>query len=259
MARTSISDAFPVSVWVTNMESEHPSPAFKRVLIKISGEALMGGQDCGVDLATVETICNHIRQVKDLGIEIGVVVGGGNIFRGWHAVEKGMDRVAADNMGMLATVINALAMMDILEQMGVYTRVMSAVKLEAFAEPYIRRRAVRHMEKGRIVIFAAGTGNPYFSTDTAASLRAIEVGAEMIIKATNVDGVYSADPKKFEDAVFYPRLNYMDMLTQDLQVMDSTAISLLKDTNIPIRVVDLNVPGNLKRVVLGEDVGTLIS
>lgn len=241
------------------MEPEQRSPIYKRVVIKISGEALMGEREFGLDPAAVETICQQIRQVKELGIEIGLVVGGGNIFRGLHASERGMDRISADNMGMLATVINALAMMDTLEQMGVYTRVMSAVKLEAFAESYIRRRAVRHMEKGRVVIFAAGTGNPYFSTDTAASLRALEVGAEVLIKATNVDGVYSADPKKYQDAVFYPRLHYMEVLTKELQVMDSTAISLLKDTNIPVRVVDLNVPGNLTRVVLGEDVGTLIS
>ena len=169
-----------------------------------------------------------------------------------------MDRVSADNIGMLATIINSLALMDALEQMGVYTRVMSAVKVEAFAEPYIRRRAVRHMEKGRLVIFAAGTGNPYFSTDTAASLRAMEVGAELLIKATNVDGVYTADPKKVSDAEFIPRLKYMDVLTRELRVIDSTAISLLKDNNIPVRVIDLNKPGNLKRVVMGDEVGTLI-
>jgi uridylate kinase len=241
------------------MESESVTPTYKRVLIKISGEALMGEREFGIDPQTVESICSQIRDVQRLGIQLGIVVGGGNIFRGVPAAERGMDRATADNMGMLATVINALAMMDTLEQLGVFTRVMSAVKLEAFAEPYIRRRAVRHMEKGRVVIFAAGTGSPYFSTDTAASLRAVEVGADLLIKATNVAGVYSADPKKHENAVFYPRLNYMDLLTRELQVMDSTAISLLKDTHIPIRVVDLNVSGNLKRVVLGEDVGTLIS
>ncbi len=219
----------------------------------------MGARELGIDSPTVESICRQIREIKQLGIEIGIVVGGGNLFRGLGASERGLDRVTADNMGMLATVINSLAMMDILEKMGVYTRVMSAVKLEAFTEPYIRRRAVRHMEKGRVVIFAAGTGNPYFSTDTAASLRAVEIGAEVLIKATNVDGVYSADPKKHDDAVFYHRLNYMEVLTKELKVMDLTAISLLKDTNIPVRVVDLDRPGNLKRVVLGEDVGTLIS
>jgi uridylate kinase len=219
----------------------------------------MGSQQFGIDSATLEEVCRQICRVKELGTEIGVVIGGGNIFRGLRAAERGMDRVTADNMGMLATMMNALAMMDTLEQMGVHTRVTSAVKLEAFAEPYIRRRAVRHMEKGRIVIFAAGTGSPYFSTDTAASLRAVEVNAELLIKATNVAGVYSADPRTHEDAEFYPRLSYMDLLTRELRVMDSTAISLLKDTHIPVRVVDLNVSGNLKRVVLGEDIGTLIS
>ncbi|MFQ6008918.1 MAG: UMP kinase [Candidatus Zixiibacteriota bacterium] len=241
------------------MEPEPSLPVYKRVLIKISGEALMGNKSFGIDSATLESVCRQISEVKESGTEIGIVIGGGNIFRGLHAAERGMDRITADNMGMLATMMNALAMMDTLEQIGVHTRVMSAVKLEAFAESYIRRRAVRHMEKGRIVIFAAGTGSPYFSTDTAASLRAIEVNSELLIKATNVAGVYSADPRTHEDAEFYPRLSYMDLLTRELQVMDSTAISLLKDSHIPVRVVDLNIPGNLKRVVLGEDIGTLIS
>ena len=182
------------------MDTEDSKPAYKRVLLKISGEALMGPRKFGIDSATVESICRQIIEVKQLGVEVGVVVGGGNIFRGLNASERGMDRVTADNMGMLATVINAMAMMDTLEQMGMFTRVMSAVKIEDFAEQYIRRRAVRHMEKGRLVIFAAGTGNPYFTTDTAASLRAMEVGAELLVKATNVDGVYSADPKKQPDA-----------------------------------------------------------
>jgi len=241
------------------MVVEQKSPFYKRILLKISGEALMGNQKFGLDSTTVKNICNQIKEIKQLGIEIGIVVGGGNIFRGLHASEHGMDRVTADNMGMLATVINSLAMMDTLEQMGIFTRVMSAVKIEAFAEQYIRRRAVRHMEKGRLVIFAAGTGNPFFSTDTAASLRAMEVGAEILIKATNVDGVYSDDPKKVKDAVFYPKLKYMEVLTKELKVMDSTAISLLKDNKIPVRVIDLNTSGNLKRVVLGEQIGTLIS
>lgn len=241
------------------MDTDGSSPVYKRILLKISGEALMGPRDFGIDAPTVESICEQIRDIRNLGLEIGVVVGGGNIFRGLNATDRGMDRVTADNMGMLATVINSLAMMDTLENMGIYTRVMSAVKIEAFAEQYIRRRAVRHMEKGRLVIFAAGTGNPYFSTDTAASLRAMEVGAEILIKATNVDGVYSADPKKHPDAVFYPKLTYMDVLTKELRVIDSTAISLLKDNEIPVRVIDLNTPGNLMRVVLGEPVGTIIS
>jgi uridylate kinase len=219
----------------------------------------MGPTEYGIHTPTLESIGEEIGRVKQLGTELGLVVGGGNIFRGMNASERGMDRVTADNIGMLATVMNALALMDTLEKMGIYTRVMSAVRIEAFAEPYIRRRAVRHMEKGRLVIFAAGTGNPYFSTDTAASLRAMEVGAEIMIKATNVGGVYSADPKKDPDAEFYSELSFMDVLTKELKVIDSTAVSLLKDNHIPLRVVDLNVPGILKRVVLGENVGTLIS
>ena len=241
------------------MDSDSKTPYYKRILLKVSGEALMGSESFGIDTKTVEFICHQIKEIKDLGIETGVVVGGGNIFRGLGASERGMDRVTADNMGMLATVINSLALMDTLEKMGIYTRVMSAISMEAFAEPYIRRRAVRHMEKGRLAIFAAGTGNPYFTTDSAASLRAIEVGAELFIKATNVDGVYSADPKKFPDAEFYPTLKYMDILTKELKVIDATAISLLKDNGIPIRIIDLHTPGNLKRVVMGEKIGTLIS
>ncbi len=241
------------------MSSESDKPYYKRALIKISGEALVGPGKFGIDTPTIETICHQIREVKELGVELGVVVGGGNIFRGLDTAGRGMDRVTADNMGMLATVINSLAMMEALEKMGIFTRVMSAVKLEEFAEPYIRRRAVRHMEKGRLVIFAAGTGNPYFTTDTAASLRAMEVGAEVLIKATNVDGVYSDDPKKNADAEFFSRLTYMDVLTRELKVIDSTAVSLLKDNNIPLRVVDLNCSGNLKRAVMGENVGTLIT
>ena len=234
-------------------------PIYKRILLKLSGEALMGETSFGLDPVAIHRICEQIAEIHRLKIEIGLVVGGGNICRGQELVRRGMDRVTADNMGMLGTVINSLALMDALEHMGVYTRVMSAVKIEAFAEQYIRRRAVRHMEKGRLVILAAGTGNPYFSTDTAASLRAMEIGAEVFIKATNVDGVYSADPKKVKDAEFYSKLSYMDVLVKGLKVIDSTAISLLKDNEIPVRVIDLNVAGNLKRVVLGEEVGTLIS
>lgn len=241
------------------MDPDSTQPAYTRILVKLSGEALMGPGEYGIHTPTVQFICQQIKDIKALGTEIGLVVGGGNIFRGMNAAERGMDRVTADNMGMLATVMNSLALMDALEKAGMYTRVMSAVKVEAFAEPYIRRRAVRHMEKGRLVIFAAGTGNPYFSTDTAASLRAMEVGAQLMIKATNVDGVYSADPKKVPDAKFYSRLSYMDVLKNELKVMDSTAISLLKENRIPVRVVGLSTPGNLKRVVMGEDIGTLIS
>ena len=239
--------------------SEEDSPKYKRILLKLSGEALMGSEPFGLDPLAIQRICEQVLEIKRLNLEIGLVVGGGNICRGQDMVKRGMDRVTADNMGMMATVINSLALMDCLESLGVYTRVMSAVKMEAFAEPYIRRRAIRHMEKGRLVILAAGTGNPYFSTDTAASLRAMEIGAEVFIKATNVDGVYSSDPKEDKGAEFYRELNYMDVLVKELKVIDSTAISLLKDNEIPIRVIDLNVPGNLKRVVMGEEVGTLIS
>lgn len=241
------------------MDPDGQSPVYKRVLIKISGEALMGSRSFGIDHDTLAAICTQIKEVKELKIELGLVVGGGNIFRGLSEAGRSKERVTADQMGMLATVINSLALMDELEKMGIYTRVMSAIKIDQVAESYIRRRAIRHMEKGRLVIFAAGTGNPYFTTDTAASLRAMEVEADVMIKATNVDGVYSADPKKVPEAVFYSKLKYMDVLTRELKVMDSTAISLLKDNNIPVRVIDLGTPGNLRRVVLGENVGTLIS
>jgi uridylate kinase len=241
------------------MGAEPPKPAYKRVLLKISGEALMGDDHYGINTRALEEIGGQIKQVKDLGVEIALVIGGGNIFRGLHASERGMDRVTGDNMGMLATVINSLAMMDALEKLGIYTRVMSAVRVEAFAEPYIRRRAVRHMEKGRLVILAAGTGNPYFSTDTAASLRAMELSANVMIKATRVDGVYSADPEKDSQATFYSKLKYMDVLTNELKVMDATAVSLLKDHNIPVLVINIKKPGNLVRAVCGEPVGTIIS
>ncbi|RME24352.1 MAG: UMP kinase [Candidatus Zixiibacteriota bacterium] len=240
-------------------ESDKPTPAFRRILLKLSGEAMMGPNAFGIHAPSVDNLCRQIKEIKEFGVEIAVVIGGGNIFRGLSAAGRKMDRVTADNMGMLATVINALALMDRLEQLGIFTRVMSAVKMEAFAEPYIRRRAVRHMEKGRMVILAAGTGNPYFSTDTAASLRAMEVGAEIMIKATNVDGVYSSDPRKDAAAEFYPKLSYMDVLKRELRVMDSTAISLLKDNNIPVRVINIHTPGALTGVVLGEDIGTLIT
>ncbi|UCC44508.1 MAG: UMP kinase [Candidatus Zixiibacteriota bacterium] len=241
------------------MESDSTELKYRRVLLKLSGEALMGLQEFGIHTETVESVCQQIRDIKKLGTEIAIVVGGGNIFRGLNASERGMDRVTADNMGMLATVINSLAMMDQLEKMGIFTRVMSAVNLESFAEPYIRRRAVRHMEKGRVVILAGGTGNPYFSTDTAASLRAMEIEADLLVKATNVDGVYSADPKVDDSAEFLSKLSYMDILQMDLRVMDLTAISLLKDNAIPVRVVNLMAEGVLKKVVCGADVGTLIT
>ena len=241
------------------MESDTGRPVFKRILLKLSGEALMGPDSYGIHTDTLQGIARQVKEVKELGVEVAMVIGGGNIFRGLNASEQGMDRVTGDNMGMLATVINSLAMMDALEQMGVFTRVMSAVNMEAMAEPYIRRRAVRHMEKGRLVILAAGTGNPFFSTDTAASLRAMEIGADIMIKATKVDGVYSADPVTHSDAEFIPKISYMDVLTRELKVMDLTAISLLKDNQIKVQVININKPGMLKGAVLGQPVGTLIS
>jgi uridylate kinase len=242
------------------MDSEGQTrPAYKRVLIKISGEALMGPSEYGIHPPTVQSICSQISDIHKLGMEIGIVVGGGNIFRGLAASQRGMDRVTGDHIGMLATIQNSLAMMETLESLGVFTRVMSAIRIEAVAEPFIRRRAIRHVEKGRLVIFAAGTGNPFFSTDTAAALRAMEINAEVMIKATNVDGVYSADPKLDPKAIFYPKLTYMDVLTRELRVLDSTAVSLLKDNRIPVRVIDLNKDGNLMRAVSGEPVGTMIS
>lgn len=241
------------------MESDSNKPAFKRVLVKISGEALMGPTEFGIHTPTVQSICEQIKGVRDLGIEIAVVVGGGNIFRGLSAAERGMDRVTGDHIGMLATLQNSLAMMETLESIGVFTRVMSAIRIEAVAEPYIRRRAVRHLEKGRLVIFAAGTGNPYFSTDTAASLRAMEINAEVMIKATNVGGVYSADPSTHPDAELIESLSYMDVLTKELRALDLTAISLLKENNIPVRVIDIRKPGNILRAVKGEAVGSIIS
>lgn len=241
------------------MDPDPSEPVYRRILLKISGEALVGEGRYGINTPAVESIGHQIKEIKELGVEVALVIGGGNIFRGLGAAERGMDRVTADNMGMLATVINSLAMMDTLEKLGIHTRVMSAVPIETFAEPYIRRRAVRHLEKGRLVILAAGTGNPYFSTDTAASLRAMEIGADVMIKATKVDGVYSADPEKDTQAEFFSKLSYMDLLTRELKVMDATAISLLKDTRIPVLVINMTKQGNLRRAVTGESVGTVIS
>ena len=230
---------------------------YKRVLLKLSGEAMAGSGNFGIDPASIQSLGSEIKSVHDLGVEIAVVMGGGNIFRG--AQVPWMDRAAADYSGMLATVINSLALQDALEKMGVYTRVLSAIEMQQVAEPYIRRRAVRHMEKKRVVIFAAGTGNPYFSTDTAASLRAMEVRAEAILKGTKVDGVYTADPFKDKKAKRFVRLSYLDVLKKNLQVMDATAISLCMDNKLPIVVFDLFKKGNLKRVVCGENIGTTVS
>ncbi len=234
-------------------------PAFHRVLLKLSGEALMGSQGFGVDPDVIGRIAQEVHEVRQLGVEIAIVVGGGNFIRGVAASQHGIDRVVADHMGMLATVINALGLQDALEKLGSHTRVVTAIEIREIAEPFIRRRAIRHLEKGRVLVFAAGTGNPYFSTDTAAALRAMEVKAEVILKATKVDGVYDADPRKVPNAKMFSRINYLEVLSRGLGVMDTTAISLCMDNSLPIIVFNLNVPGNLKRVVLGEKVGSLVA
>lgn len=234
------------------------APVYKRVLLKLSGEMLGGEQGYGIDPLTITSIANEIKEVVQCGVELALVIGGGNIFRGLAASSKGMDRASADYMGMLATMINALAMQDALEHLEVDTRVQSAIAMQEVAEPYIRRRAIRHLEKGRVVIFGAGTGNPYFTTDTAASLRAMEIGADVIMKGTKVDGVYSADPKKDSQAVKYQFLTYIDVLRKGLQVMDATAVSLCMDNSLPIVVFDVTTGGNVKRVVFGEEIGTIV-
>jgi len=233
-------------------------PYYKRVLLKLSGEALAGDQGYGIDPIIITTIANEVKAVVACGVELALVIGGGNIFRGLAASSKGMDRASADYMGMLATMINSLAMQDALEKIGVDTRVQSAIAMQEVAEPYIRRRAIRHLEKGRVVIFGAGTGNPYFTTDTAASLRAMEIGAEVILKGTKVDGVYSADPKKDATAVKYSTLTYLEVLKKGLQVMDATATSLCMDNSLPIIVFDITTDGNVTKVVCGEDIGTIV-
>lgn len=231
---------------------------YKRILLKLSGEALMGAKDFGIDSATVDFIAKEIKKVVNMGAEVAVVIGGGNIFRGVEASVKGMERASADYMGMLATVINALALQNALEKNNVPTRVQSAIDMRELAEPYIRRKAMRHLEKDRVVIFAAGTGNPYFTTDTAAALRAMEIGAEVIIKATKVDGVYSADPVKDPNAKKYDTISYMDVLKKGLSVMDSTAISLCMDNNLPIVVFNLRGKDNIKSVARGKKIGTIV-
>ncbi|MDW7710128.1 MAG: UMP kinase [Deferrisomatales bacterium] len=233
-------------------------PSYRRVLLKFSGEALMGTQGFGIAPDVVERIAAEVIEVRDLGVQVALVIGGGNIFRGLNASVRGMDRATADYMGMLATVINSLALQDSLERRGAVTRVMSAITMQQVAEPYIRRRAIRHLEKGRIVIFAAGTGNPYFSTDTAASLRAMEIGAEAILKGTKVDGVYDKDPVRHPDAVRFDQVSYLEVLQRNLKVMDSTAISLCRDNGLPIVVYDFTQPGNTRRVICGEDIGTKV-
>ena len=233
-------------------------PVFKRIVLKLSGEALQGNLGYGIDYNVLVSIARQIKEVKSLGIEMAIVIGGGNIFRGIAGSTKGMDRASADYMGMLATVLNALALQDALEKNGVFTRVQSAIEMEALAEPYIRRRAIRHLEKGRVVIFAGGTGNPYFTTDTTAALRAIEIGAEVILKATKVDGVYSSDPVKNKSAKRYETLRYIDVLKKGLKAMDATATSLCMDNELPIIVFSMKKAGNIKRVIMGEKIGTTI-
>jgi|SRR3989304_2573927 len=233
-------------------------PKFKRILLKLSGEALMGNRNYGLDADVIDNISKEIKGIHGLGVEVAIVIGGGNIFRGIAASASGMDRATADYMGMLATVINALALQDALEKKGIFTRVMSAIEMKELAEPYIRRRAVRHLEKGRVIIFAAGTGNPYFTTDTAASLRAMEIHADVILKGTKVDGVYDRDPVKDKKAKKYNELTYIDVLKKGLKVMDATAISLCMDNNLPIIVFNLKLRGNIEKIVRGEKVGTIV-
>jgi uridylate kinase len=241
------------------MGEQASQPRFKRILLKLSGEALMGAAGFGIDNGTLERIASEVAEVRAMGVEIALVIGGGNIFRGLAASAHGMDRASADYMGMLATVMNSLALQDALERTGVNTRVLSAIEMQELCEPYIRRRAMRHLEKGRVVIFAAGTGNPYFTTDTAASLRAMEIHAEVLMKATKVDGVYDKDPVKHPDAKKFHRLTYIEVLQRNLSVMDSTAISLCRDNELAIVVFDLGTRGNIRRVVMGESIGTLVT
>lgn len=238
--------------------SQTSQPRFKRVLLKLSGEALAGEKAFGISPDVIDRIAKEIRSVHELGVQIAIVIGGGNIFRGIAGTAQGMDRATSDYMGMLATVLNSLALQDCLEKLDVFTRVMSAIEMHELCEPYIRRRAVRHLEKNRVVIFAAGTGNPYFTTDTAASLRAMEVNAEVIMKATKVDGVFDDDPIKNPQAKLFKTLDYIDVLKKNLKVMDSTAISLCMDNDLPLLVFNLNTEGNFKRVVMGEDIGTIV-
>jgi uridylate kinase len=235
-----------------------PAIHYKRILLKLSGEALMGAEDYGIDPKVIQRLAAEIIEVAKAGIQVGVVIGGGNIFRGAGLAAAGMDRVTGDHMGMLATVINALAMQDALEKLGCFARVMSAIKINEVCEDYIRRRAIRHLEKGRVVIFAAGTGNPFFTTDSAAALRAIEIGAELLLKATKVDGVYSADPKKVQGATRYEQLSYDQVIERKLNVMDTAAIALCRENALPLRIYDMNQPGDLMRIMRGEQIGTLV-
>ncbi len=231
---------------------------YKRVVLKLSGEALLGDKEYGVDPKVIKSVASEIKEIHEMGVEVALVIGGGNVFRGVSESAKGMDRATADYVGMLATVLNSLILQDALEKIGVFTRVMSAIEMKELAEPYIRRRAVRHLEKGRVVIFAAGTGNPYFTTDTAASLRAMEINADVIMKGTKVEGVYDRDPMKDKRAKKFDRLTYLDVLKKGLKVMDATAISLCMDNNLPIVVFNIKEYGNIKKIISGESVGTTV-
>jgi uridylate kinase len=233
-------------------------PAYKRVLLKLSGETLMGRRSSGIDPEVVDTVAVEIREVVALSVQLGIVIGGGNIIRGLAASAEGMERTSADYMGMLATVINSLALQSALERTGVTTRVQTAIEMKEVAEPFVRRRAIRHLEKGRVVIFAAGTGNPYFTTDTAATLRAVEINADIILKATKVDGVYDRDPVRYADAIMYDKVSYTEVLNKNLKVMDATAISLCRDNGLFLNVFNLQKAGNIKRVICGEKVGTIV-
>lgn len=231
---------------------------YKRILLKLSGEALMGDQEFGISSEVITSYARQIKEIVELGVEVSIVIGGGNIFRGLSGTDQGIDRVTGDHMGMLATMINSLALQNAIERLGVPTRVLSAIEMQKIAEPYIKRRAIRHLEKGRVVIFGAGIGNPYFTTDTAAALRAIEVGAEVVAKATKVDGIYDKDPVKYHDAKRYSRIKYIDVLKDGLKVMDATAISLCMENSLPIVVFNSLIDGNIKKLIMGEDIGTTV-
>jgi uridylate kinase len=242
-----------------NQKSDSPAPVYRRIVLKLSGESFQGSQGFGIDAETVHSIAREVKEVSDLGIEMAIIVGGGNIFRGARQKSLAIDRATGDYMGMLATVINGLALQDALEKNGVVTRLLSAIDMAQVAEPFIRRRAMRHLEKGRVVIFAAGTGNPYFSTDTAAALRAMEIKAHVILKATRVDGIYDADPEKVPGAKMFERITYLDVIQKGLAVMDSTAISLCMDNRMPIIIFNMNRSGNIRRAVMGETVGSTVT
>jgi uridylate kinase len=235
------------------------SSQYKRVLLKLSGESLMGNKEFGLDPLMLQNYANEIKSITELGVQVGIVIGGGNIYRGMNEAETGIERAQGDYMGMLATVINGVALQSILEKVGLKTRLLTAIKMEQIAEPYIRRRAIRHLEKGRVVIFGAGTGNPYFTTDTAGSLRAIEIGADVILKGTRVNGIYTADPEKDPTATRFETISFKDVIAKNLKVMDMTAFTLCQENNLPIVVFDMNTPGNLKKIACGENIGTVVS